>query len=306
MNVKKRLFLALLVFSACVILSLLQLPYLKQGTAPHFQNVQKKSVNASFNDWWDFYERLLVKYEGKEMSIDEKMVALQAAFTHHLHHDHDNVKSSLLADIIAVSLNSRLFSKRLCKTYSAAALSLYSKELYDKRVFVSLNLHQNEKNLPDFIYQLMRLLSVFKKANIFVSIYENGSMDDTRLYLTLLRLNLQALNIPHSIFTQDVAKPHGIHRIEYLAKLRNQAMKPLFHSTALYDKIVFLNDIFFCAEDVLELVWQSVLNRADLVCGVDYDWPRKDSRGPGFYDTVCYISTSKIIGMIKNSISTSY
>ncbi|KIO11247.1 glycosyltransferase family 69 protein, partial [Pisolithus tinctorius Marx 270] len=64
------------------------------------------------------------------------------------------------------------------------------------------------------------------------------------------------------------------HRIEYLAKVRNQALDPLHElrdaNDEFFDTIIFMNDILLCVDDVLELIWQSRRNSAGITCTADY------------------------------------
>ncbi|KAJ3279110.1 capsular associated protein, partial [Borealophlyctis nickersoniae] len=85
--------------------------------------------------------------------------------------------------------------------------------------------------------------------------------------------------------------------------IRNKAIAPLLHLWEVdtgnkrngtreiaerWNRIVFMNDVLFCAEDILELLHQSVAQEADITCGLDYNWPtwdRNTEPAPGFYDT---------------------
>ncbi len=42
-------------------------------------------------------------------------------------------------------------------------------------------------------------------------------------------------------------------RIEFLARVRNRSIRPLFGLKEKYDKLIVMNDAIFCAEDVLRL-----------------------------------------------------
>ena len=80
--------------------------------------------------------------------------------------------------------------------------------------------------------------------------------------------------------------PHE-ERIEFLAKVRNAALEPLWidrpkteSSNSSWfgarssqeklwpaDKVLFFNDVYFCARDVIRLL----LHKADMACGMDFD-----------------------------------
>ncbi|KAJ2747476.1 hypothetical protein GGI20_000465 [Coemansia sp. BCRC 34301] len=148
--------------------------------------------------------------------------------------------------------------------------------------FVAANLHNSEKVLPNMAAQLLALADALGHTRLFVSIYENGSTDKTKEILHQFNATLDALGIAHRIVADDTSKPQHVHRIEYLAKVRNYALEPLYSNDAHFGRVVFLNDVYFCLSDLLELVFQSRAQDAHLVCAEDYDMY---NGGPGFYDT---------------------
>lgn len=69
----------------------------------------------------------------------------------------------------------------------------------------------------------------------------------------------------------------------HINTVRNAAMQPLYDAPPqTYEKVLFLNDVFFCAHDMAELLYQSDLQQSDMTCGLDYDYT---DQGLGFYDT---------------------
>eukprot|EP00835_Amoeboradix_gromovi_P002023 NODE_105_length_19900_cov_0.306550.p8 type:complete len:203 gc:universal NODE_105_length_19900_cov_0.306550:1393-785(-) len=52
--------------------------------------------------------------------------------------------------------------------------------------------------------------------------------------------------------------------------MRNYAIQPLIMNRINVDYVLFLNYVFFCYDDILELLHQQTLNSADLVGGMDY------------------------------------
>jgi hypothetical protein len=99
---------------------------------------------------------------------------------------------------------------------------------------------------------------------LFVSVYENGSTDSTKMFLYLLREFLTDLKIPFNIVSEDNGRPSGTHRIAYLAETRNKALQPLYeHNDAQeFSHVLFFNDVVFCVEDVLELIMQGIVQKA--------------------------------------------
>ena len=67
-------------------------------------------------------------------------------------------------------------------------------------------------------------------------------------------------------------------RIEFLAKVRNKALEPLWNLEDMSseqargvghwraDRIIFMNDVFFCAKDVVRLL----LHEVDMACALDF------------------------------------
>ncbi|RUP45056.1 cryptococcal mannosyltransferase 1-domain-containing protein [Jimgerdemannia flammicorona] len=158
-----------------------------------------------------------------------------------------------------------------------------------RRYFFALNLYDNEAVLPDLALQLVRLIAHLGPSNVFVSVFENGSTDRTpQLLQTTFARALKHLGADHSIKTSTAPKPSKVHRIEYLAHARNRALEPLHILAAppydlRYDHVLFINDIFVCHNDLLELLYQQRLQRSHITCGLDYDLQWGDV--PIFYDT---------------------
>ncbi|KAJ2060340.1 hypothetical protein GGI17_003789 [Coemansia sp. S146] len=148
-------------------------------------------------------------------------------------------------------------------------------------VFIAVNLHNSEGILPNMAMQLLALADTLGHSRIFMSIYENGSEDKTKEILHQFNSTLNTLGIAHRILADDTPKPEHIHRIEYLAKVRNLALEPLHSSGTKYGRVLFLNDIFFCMTDLLELLFQSRAHSAHLTCAEDFDM---FNGAPGLYD----------------------
>lgn len=52
------------------------------------------------------------------------------------------------------------------------------------------NLHNNQEVIPDFMMQLREVLFTIGWRNVFVSIYESGSADQTKNYLRFMEILL--------------------------------------------------------------------------------------------------------------------
>jgi hypothetical protein len=63
-----------------------------------------------------------------------------------------------------------------------------------------------------------------------VSVYESGSNDLTRQWMSLLRMLLLPLRVPHVFTANGALRPRpGLSRIELLAALRNALVEPFVH-----------------------------------------------------------------------------
>jgi hypothetical protein len=75
-----------------------------------------------------------------------------------------------------------------------------------------------------------------------------------------------------------------VKRIAYLAEVRNKALEPLGRSENKFDKVLFINDVFFDPIDAARLLWGTNVNKEGkavykAVCGTDFIKSWK------FYDT---------------------
>lgn len=155
------------------------------------------------------------------------------------------------------------------------------------------------------------------KEPLFISIYENGSKDLTTTLLFLWKRVLEDRGIPHRIIskgTTEMTDWSKVARIAELARLRNKLLEPLLQGAAApgkgqFDAVLFLNDVFFCAEDALEMIYQLLVAQAPArnveapsrntvpvlanpshLCGLDFfshETSKVDMPGGGgnFYDT---------------------
>ncbi|CAE6476779.1 unnamed protein product [Rhizoctonia solani] len=170
----------------------------------------------------------------------------------------------------------------------------YASSLYQKRVFIAINLLQNEELMPTLTRELVALIRVLGPDRVFVSIYENASMDLTVMHLRLLCQILDALGTPYRVIAQGLTelqqKENG-HRISRLAAVRNAALEPLSDPSE-FDTVLWLNDVFHCHTDVLELLLQKQQQGAVQACGLDYGprgliydrWVMRTMRGTPFYN----------------------
>lgn len=171
--------------------------------------------------------------------------------------------------------------------------------LRQHRFFIAACLHQSQAVLPHWNAELIRLVVALQRSepagsisNVFVSVYESGSTDLTGDYLEALDSHLEFLGVPHRVERGSLVRGSR-NRIDFLAEVRNKALEPLYMGHGIYDQVVWLNDVFFCADGILQLTYQALpIHRgglgADAVCGMDYSLFDDPRQGPssqcGFYD----------------------
>ncbi|ATY61355.1 polysaccharide export [Cordyceps militaris] len=151
---------------------------------------------------------------------------------------------------------------------------------------------------------VLELVDLFGPENLFVSVYESGSWDDSKEVLRDLDHQLEARGVPHRVDISDVThadeiqRPGGqdgqeygwietargrreLRRIPYLAKLRNKTLQDLFDlykKGITFDKILFLNDVVFTTDDIVTLM-DTNDGAYSAACSLDFAKP------PLYYDT---------------------
>ncbi|KAM5433905.1 hypothetical protein MferCBS31731_006912 [Microsporum ferrugineum] len=173
--------------------------------------------------------------------------------------------------------------------------------LGDEKIYIT-SIHWNNGNIlrEAWIPALVELVNAIGRDNVFVSLQESGSWDDSKAQLRHLDALLAQNDIPRRIVLNDtthldeisrppastgwVETPIGqteLRRIPYLANLRNLVMGPLYERKEegiFYDKILFLNDVVFNTLDIRRLLSTRGGSFA-AACSLDFSKP------PKFYDT---------------------
>eukprot|EP01116_Phalansterium_solitarium_P003446 TRINITY_DN14273_c0_g1_i1.p1 TRINITY_DN14273_c0_g1~~TRINITY_DN14273_c0_g1_i1.p1 ORF type:complete len:379 (-),score=85.36 TRINITY_DN14273_c0_g1_i1:101-1177(-) len=145
--------------------------------------------------------------------------------------------------------------------------------------YIAANLYNSEDILPNFSAELIDVIQYLGTDNVFVSIWENGSKDNTKQLLRKFGQALDTLGVARNFVLDDSPKNTQLNRIEYLAGLRNRVMDPLYNSSSMMPqrmrsglddaRIIFINDIYFSAEDVARLLWTND-GQYDMACGLDF------------------------------------
>lgn len=128
--------------------------------------------------------------------------------------------------------------------------------------------------IPDLFSNMFKVSAILGYHNVFVSVYENGSSDQTKALLRIFDALCRSVGLRVVIRTSLRTRGAFHHRIEYLAEVRNAALAPLQElrdaEGEVFDSIIFMNDVLPCIDDLLELVWQSRRQNAGITCGSDY------------------------------------
>lgn len=158
------------------------------------------------------------------------------------------------------------------------------------RTLLALNLYNSEAVIPSLAHALLRVAAFLGPDNVHVSIFENGSTDRTVAALAHLARALSALGADHDVLSDARHTDwNKVDRIDQLAVYRNVALAPLTTTTTngtAFTDVVFVNDVFTCPGDVLELLFQRRVQSADAACGMDW----RANKGPGHWwrDSVVY------------------
>ena len=112
---------------------------------------------------------------------------------------------------------------------------------------------------------MLELVDYFGAGNVYISVYESGSWDDSKEALKVLDNDLERKGVRRTIRLNEtthademkqpatdgwIQTPRGkkeLRRIPYLSKLRNLALEPLnyLEDGMKFDKVLFLNDVAF-------------------------------------------------------------
>lgn len=188
-----------------------------------------------------------------------------------------------------------------------------------KYMFTTLTRNIGE-SLPDLLVAIATVVDFVGSEHASFSILEGPSDDLTPVILEdVLRPLLQHLKVAKSsvnIVTNAPKVQWGeVNRIEELAKLRNQALEPLWldsskdylASTPEDERrtvgsdvaaVVFFNDVFIQASDILELLHQHVVNSRDNAgVGITTAWDWMEREPAYFYDVWVARTVSNTHGM---------
>lgn len=95
------------------------------------------------------------------------------------------------------------------------------------KYFFAINLYNSFDVIPDLFSTMFKVSSIVGFHNVFVSVYENGSTDQTKALLRIFDALSRSVGLRVVIRTSLRTRGAFHHRIEYLAEVRNAALAPL-------------------------------------------------------------------------------
>jgi hypothetical protein len=148
-------------------------------------------------------------------------------------------------------------------------------------VYIAANIIDEDLIRGPWGKSLLDLVDLIGKDRVFVSIY-GGPTEALKAFEAKLPCENSVVSqeddpitlskIPHTKLPTGESR---IKRIAYLAEVRNKALAPLDTLTKKYDRVLFINDVFFAPMDAARLLWGTNLNAAGkaeykAVCGTDF------------------------------------
>ena len=156
----------------------------------------------------------------------------------------------------------------------------------------ALDLYQAISVLPTLLGAVIEAIRFLGPRRCAVSLVEGRSTDGTYQILAALKIELEHLGAVFYLSTSDVSPQDGKQdRFAGLAFLRNLALAPLVMESDKYSpdaQVIFLNDVYLCPHDIMELLYQQRMQQAIMTCGMDWS-----HAGAIFYDI--YVARS-IVG----------
>lgn len=190
--------------------------------------------------------------------------------------------------------NSTMWRIRCPTSISARYDSLQAATNKDERIqyLFALDLYQATSVLPTLLGSIIQTIRFLGPKRCAVSFVEGRSTDGTYQILAALQDEVERLGAVFYMSTSDVSPQDGKQdRFGGLAFLRNLALAPLVMNAPKYSpdaQVIFLNDVYLCPHDILELLFQQKLQHATMTCGMDWS-----HGGAIFYDI--YVARS-IVG----------
>ena len=258
----------------------------------YYINHKKSKINLKIKDGTFVQFNLQVQTESYFLSSFFNIVLKKKFF-----------KYFIVGLILCLSIEITLFLNRikLWVYFNKKEKTLPVSTVKNTTFYITSNVVNIKNIIENYINQLKNLINYLGEKNVIISLVENGdSIDETRAILKEFQNYLNQKNILNKFYLEKVIEdPRKIRkpfekysrlRIEYFANLRNKCLEFLYELPNIDFNntiIIFLNDIVFKYEDIINLL--STNNEDfDLVCGLDmndntfYDrWVSIDLEGDG-------------------------
>ncbi|KAK9324889.1 cryptococcal mannosyltransferase 1-domain-containing protein [Lipomyces orientalis] len=259
------------------------------------------------------------------------VIFLYSAFLTPQEVDHDLPEKNVLGKVGRATAHASKFTVRnvvviilgivyTCLTFSYGLKSPFPRHAEETRFvkenlhsktkdayFIAANFYNNDDILPSWIAEVAKLIDVLGSDNVYVSLAENDSSDNSASRLLQFARYLHHKGVPNTLNITSGLRPLPHHdpwldaqtRISYMTTVRNIALAPLeeVSSTPLgarMKNVIFLNDVIHRHTDVLKLL-DAVQNQPAsefapvvMACGLDmetatlYDqWAARDKCGKG-------------------------
>ena len=154
----------------------------------------------------------------------------------------------------------------------------------DETVFIAANIIKGDLISGAWGKSLLELVEEIGRDRVFVSIYGGPTKELRELEEKLEGVNKNIVSEEEEPidlrFMKGTQLPTGewkIKRIAYLAEVRNKVLKPFEgRMEKRYDKVLFINDVFFSPKDAMRLLWGTNVNKETgkaeykAVCGADF------------------------------------
>ena len=112
------------------------------------------------------------------------------------------------------------------------------------KYFFAINLYNSFDIIPDLFSVIFRVSAILGLHNVVISVYENGSSDQTQALLRLVETLGRSVGLRVVIRTSLRTRGQLHHHHEYLAEVRNAALAPLYElreaTGEVFDSIVFM------------------------------------------------------------------
>ncbi|KAF8209165.1 cryptococcal mannosyltransferase 1-domain-containing protein [Mycena galopus ATCC 62051] len=145
-----------------------------------------------------------------------------------------------------------------------------------EKIFIAALFHNDADVLPYWINQITKLIHYLGPDNVFVSILEGYSSDNSPVLLDDFDRRLKQMRVAHRVLTRDrsLVRPASMNvalpRIQFLAALRNRVLRPLVEKGG-YERVIFSNNVFVEAESIVELL-RTKDGDYDMACGLDLSY----------------------------------